>query len=75
MRMRTLDQAVTYFKDQDPDTALTWSALRRMILSGQIPHVAVGNKRLVDLDVIEDCLYSYPADGQPEGVRRVEVRQ
>lgn len=74
MRMRTLDQAVAYFKEQDPDTALTWSALRRMILSGQIPSAQVGVKRLIDLDVIEECLYSYPTDGQAGGARRVEVR-
>lgn len=55
-RMRTLPQAVEYLRQTDPDTALTFSALRRLVLAGEIPHVRVGTKRLVALEDLEDYL-------------------
>ena len=38
----------------DPRTAVTKTALRRLITSGQIPSVRVGAKYLVDLGVLDD---------------------
>ncbi len=55
-RMRTLPQAAVWAKEVDPQTALTYTALRRLVLSGEIPHVAVGTKRIVALEDIEAFL-------------------
>lgn len=68
-RMRTLDQAYCYIKTQDPETALTKCALRHMILIGVIPSVMVGNKRLLNLDNIEQYLSGFPV------VREVKLEE
>lgn len=38
----------------DPHTAVTKTALRRLVTSGQIPSVRVGAKYLIDLGVLDD---------------------
>lgn len=55
-RMRTLPQAAAWAKETDPQTALTYTAIRRLVLTGEIPHVAVGTKRLVALEDLEEFL-------------------
>ncbi|MGM9936134.1 MAG: hypothetical protein ACI38A_02210 [Candidatus Ornithomonoglobus sp.] len=57
--MRGIKQAVQEVKAADPNTALTERALRRMILTGAVPHVNVGRKYLVNMNV----LYSYLSNG------------
>lgn len=74
MRLRTLDQTAEYYRQQDPNTALTRTAIRRMALSGRIPFVTVGTKRLFDVDTLEEHFFN-ANQPQAEGVRRVEVRQ
>ena len=39
MRVRTIKEAVKYFKEKDPNTALRESTIRRLIKSGAIPAV------------------------------------
>ena len=56
MRMRTQAEVIKHIKEIDPDTALTPWALRGMILSGKIPSVQVGRKRLINMDMIEEYL-------------------
>ena len=56
IRMRTIKAAIRHIKETDPDTAFTEYALRNLVLSGAIPHVSVGRKRLVDLDDVERYL-------------------
>lgn len=73
MKLRTLDQTAQHYKKLNPDTALTRTAIRQMALSGRLPFVTIGRKRLFDLDTIEQ--YFFTEDPQSEGVRRVEVRQ
>jgi hypothetical protein len=48
--MRTLDAAISQLKEDDPHTALTKHALRRMVLTGQVPFVKTGVKILVNYD-------------------------
>lgn len=55
-RMRTISQAATWFEEKDPGTALTKTAIRRLVLTGVIPHVSVGNKRLIALEDLEAYL-------------------
>ena len=52
-RMRTIKEAMAWIKETDPDTAITPHALRRLIVSGEIPRVVVSNKYLVNLDDLD----------------------
>lgn len=72
MRLRTLDNAILEIKAEDPNTELTRTALRRMMLTGQVETVRVGRKRLVDLDEIKGQICEIAAN--PGKIRRVEVR-
>ena len=76
-RMRTIPQAAAYIQELDPGTALTKTAIRRMVLEGKLPFTAVGTKWLVALEDLE----AYLASGQvinpapvSGGIRPVEVR-
>lgn len=75
-RMRTIVEAAAYFKDNDPDTAITKTAIRRLVITGAVPSVMVGNKYLIALEGLEDYLTTGAGHVQaPEhyGVRRIEV--
>ena len=54
--MRTIDQAAAWLCARDPETALTKTALRRLIITGQLPSVRVGQKYLISLEVLERFL-------------------
>lgn len=62
--MRTIDAAAAYLKEQDPDTALTKSALRRLVNTGEVPSVRVGIRYLINLDNLERYMRGELA-GQP----------
>jgi len=74
--MRTLREAIDHIKAVDPDTALTYHALRELVLSGNIPHLSIGKKRLVNLDEIERHLTegSVASPTEPEA-KHGEIRQ
>ena len=55
-RMRTIDQAAAWLQENDPGTAFTKTALRRLVVSGKLPSVKVGQKYLINLDTMEDYL-------------------
>ncbi len=63
-RLRTLTETYNYIKEQDNETAITPNALRRMVVSGQIPCVKAGKKYLIDLD----ALFEYLKGTKPEDV-------
>lgn len=78
MRMRTILEAHAYLSSVDPETAITKTALRRLVVSGAVPSVKIGNKYLVALETIDDYLRggqtkgtSAPARG---AIRPVEVK-
>ena len=52
MRMRTMKEAIEELKRDDPGTSLTYYGLRRLVLSGVIPSMRMGQKRLIDIDSI-----------------------
>lgn len=56
-RMRGIKQAIDELKQLDSNTALTEHALRRLILSGDVPSVRCGTKYLINMDVLIDYLY------------------
>jgi len=55
-RMRTISEAAAWLREADPDTAFTQTALRRLVVTGQLPCVRVGQKYLVNLDAVESFL-------------------
>ena len=61
-RMRTIKQALMHIKTTDPDSALTETALRRMVITGELMSVRVGVKYLLDLDAVD----WYLTGGQPQ---------
>lgn len=71
--MRGIKQAVEEIKARDPDSALTYNALRKLVLTGEIPHVKVGPKYLVNLNT----LYKYLNDGtvteQPQAYNSLRI--
>lgn len=55
-KMRTINEAYKAIKAEDPETAITPHAIRRLILKGSIPCVRAGNKYLIDLDGLKEYL-------------------
>lgn len=55
-RMRTITEAAAELKSADEHTALTPHAIRQLILSGSLPHIKVGKKYLINMDVLEKYL-------------------
>lgn len=55
-RMRTIEQAAAELKVADPYTALSKNAIRQLVLSGTIPSVTIGTKRLVCMEQLEKFL-------------------
>ena len=45
-KYRTINQAFECLKELDADTAITLHALRKLVVSGQIPSMRVGKKYL-----------------------------
>lgn len=56
MRMRTINEAAAYFQEADPNTSLTKTAVRRLVVSGAVPSVMIGTKYLVSLEALESYL-------------------
>ena len=63
-KIRTLTEAYDYIQKMDSETAITPNALRRMVVSGNIPCIKAGKKYLIDLDV----LFEYLKGTKPEQV-------
>lgn len=75
MRMRTIREASEHISSNDPETALTQTALRRLVKMGAIPSVRIGAKYLVALELIEEYLQGKQtaAETAKGAIRRVEV--
>lgn len=73
-RMRTIDQAAEWLQATDPDTALTKTALRRLVTTGKLPSVRVGQKYLIALETLEDYLQgAVPLSVTVQGIREVQL--
>ena len=55
-RMRTLDECYNEIKAMDDNTAISKYYIRQLALSGKIPVVMCGRKRLINLDGLIDYL-------------------
>lgn len=80
LRMRTISQAADWLRENDKDTALTKTALRRLVTTGQIPSTRIGQgkrpKYLISLEAIEEYLRDGGAAAQQAaagGIRRIEL--
>lgn len=56
--MRTLDECYTEIKKMDENTAISKYYIRQLALSGKIPVVMCGRKRLINLDALIEYLSS-----------------
>ena len=75
-RMRTVKEAYTEIKKADPDTALSFRALERIVKKEKIPVVLIGRKHLIDLDTLFDYLKDpdkYAKDDEPEGYGKIRA--
>lgn len=71
-RMRTIDQAAEWLRATDPDTAFTRTALRRLVTTGELPCVRVGQKYLISLETLEEYLQgSVPLSATVQGIREI----
>lgn len=52
LKMRTINEAYNWLKKQDPETCLTQNAFRKLVVQGKIPSLHVGNRRLLNVDLI-----------------------
>lgn len=76
-RMRIASGVLAIIKETDPETQITLHFIRRIIKSGKVPVAKVGNKSLVDADM----LIQYIAEGNgyveseplAQGIRKVQV--
>lgn len=64
-RMRTLPECIRELQALDPNTALTLTALRRMVKQGKIPVVEIASKRLINLDLLLDMLSNPQQENKP----------
>ena len=75
-RMRTVKQAVQYFREKDPESCVTEHFVWRLIKTGVLPTVCTGRKQRVNLDTLEEYLRSPPAAPKPaEEPKRGELRR
>jgi hypothetical protein len=55
-RLRTINEAYNFLKEQDPGTSISPYFIRKMIVDGQVPSFKVGKKYLLDVDALLDHL-------------------
>ena len=56
MKMRTINEAHAELLAIDPSCCLTKTALRRLLVTGAVPSVRVGQKYLVSMEALEHYL-------------------
>ena len=56
MILRPPRRAAEYFRQKDPNTAITEAFIRRLIREGDIPFIASGAKQLIDVEQLEQML-------------------
>ena len=61
-RMRTLDQCVEQVREMDPETNLTRTGIKEIVITNDIPHAMVGKKMLINLDAFMDFLTGSPVE-------------
>ena len=67
VRARTIREAAVFFREKDPQTCLTETAIRTLLRTGTVPSVRVGKKYLVTVEALEAYL-----KGETEPVLQVQ---
>jgi len=70
-RMRMLEEAYEELKSLDPKTAVTRHFIRQLMITGEIPCIMSGRKRLVNLDI----LISYLANPKADPIENNKIRR
>lgn len=78
IRMRFPAQALEELRKTDPDTPVSLKMIRRLVKTGVIPSIPVGNgnRRLLNFDALLAYLEN-PTESRPEqthGIRRIDER-
>ena len=73
LHTRTIREAAAWFKDQDPQTCLTETAIRTLVRSGRVPCVRVGKKYLVTIEALENYLSGQTEAPVPSVTQRKKV--
>lgn len=73
LHTRTIREAAAWFKDQDPQTCLTETAIRTLVRSGRVPCVRVGKKYLVTIEALENYLSGQTETPGPSVAQRKKV--
>ncbi len=78
IRMRFPAQALEELRKTDPDTPVSLKMIRRLVKTGVIPSIPVGNgnRRLLNFDALLAYLEN-PTKSQPKqthGIRRIDER-
>ena len=55
-RMRTIDQCVAYFKENDPGSSISYYCLSQLVKKNKISYTKAGNKSLINLDKLIEFL-------------------
>ena len=66
VHMRLLDEVVPELKKLDPNTPVTRNAVRQWELSGKIPTIRAGRKRLYNMEALFDFLSHDKIQGNPQ---------
>jgi len=54
--MRTLDALARHYRRIDPETAITQHFIRKKVISGEIPCVKAGVKRLIAIEDVDEYI-------------------
>ncbi len=65
VRTRTIREAASYFREADPHTCLTETAIRTLLRTGAVPSARVGRKYLVTIEALEAYLEGSAGPEQP----------
>lgn len=55
-RMRSIPQAVAELKENDPNCYISEAILRRMVKRGDVPAVKIGQRPIINMDVLYEIL-------------------
>ena len=76
-RMRTRDKAIELLRQDDPDTCISRNAIDTLIKTGRLPTVKIGNKILLNYDMLIDIVAAgISGTEQPPqsgSIRRIEI--
>ncbi len=74
-RMRTIKEAHQELKQLDPNTAVTEYYIKQLVLSGQIPFVMAGRKRLLNFDALLSYLENPAQNSNQERIQIGKIRR